>query len=133
METVHGVFLLPPPPAHITHHTLPLNYAAALYRASVGEVPVGDYTLPIGQAEVLKQGTDITIVGYGAQMYVLEKAVKMAEAEGISCELIDLQTIIPWDQDTVLSSVNKTGRLLISHEAPKTMVGNICFNVYSSF
>lgn len=89
-----------------------------LYRASVGEVPVGDFTVPLGQAEVVKEGKDVTIVGWGAQMRVLEKAVETVAAEGISCELIDLRTLLPWDVETVEKSVKKTGRLIISHEAP---------------
>ncbi|KAG9294572.1 hypothetical protein G9A89_008051 [Geosiphon pyriformis] len=93
-----------------------------LYRSSVEQVPVGDYELPLGKAEILKPGKDITIVGYGSQIYVLESAIQMAEKNipGITCELIDLRTILPWDVDTVAKSVNKTGRLVISHEAPKT-------------
>jgi len=89
-----------------------------LYRASTGEVPEEDYELPIGKADVMQEGSDITVLGWGAQMEVLEKAVEMAAADGISCELIDLRTLMPWDVETVSRSVQKTGRLLISHEAP---------------
>ena len=89
-----------------------------LYRASTGEVPEEDYELPIGKADVMQEGSDITVLGWGAQMEVLEKAVGMAAADGISCELIDLRTLMPWDVETVSRSVQKTGRLLISHEAP---------------
>jgi 2-oxoisovalerate dehydrogenase E1 component beta subunit len=92
-----------------------------LYRSAIEQVPVGDYEIPLEKAEVVKEGSDITVVGWGAQMMVLQEAVKMAEEKlGISCELIDLRTIIPWDVETVEKSVKKTGRLLISHEAPKT-------------
>ncbi len=91
-----------------------------IYRASVGEVPEEDYELPLGQAEVLKEGSDITLLAWGAQMEVVEKAADMAEKEGISCEIIDLRTILPWDVETVEKSVLKTGRLLITHEAPLT-------------
>ncbi len=91
-----------------------------IYRASVGEVPDEDYELPLGQAEVLKEGADITLLAWGAQMEFVEKAAEMAEKEGISCEIIDLRSILPWDADTVVASVMKTGRLLISHEAPLT-------------
>jgi len=91
-----------------------------LYRASVSEVPIGDYTVPIGKAEILKEGSNVTVVGYGAQLRILEHAVHLAEEEGISCELIDLRTILPWDFETVEKSVKKTGRLVISHEAPVT-------------
>ncbi|AZZ92222.1 alpha-ketoacid dehydrogenase subunit beta [Hahella sp. KA22] len=91
-----------------------------IYRASVGEVPEEDYELPLGKAEVLKEGTDITLLAWGAQMEYIEKAAEMAEKDGISCEVIDLRTILPWDMDTVVNSVLKTGRLVISHEAPLT-------------
>ncbi|REL24372.1 alpha-ketoacid dehydrogenase subunit beta [Thalassotalea euphylliae] len=91
-----------------------------LYRASVGEVPEDDYQLPIGKAEVISQGSDITLLGWGAQMEVIEKAAELAANEGISCELIDLRSILPWDVETVAQSVMKTGRLLISHEASIT-------------
>ncbi|EIE84947.1 hypothetical protein G6F46_010718 [Rhizopus delemar] len=93
-----------------------------LYRAAVEEVPVGDYELPLGKAEVLKKGKDVTVVGYGSQIYALENAIQLAEKRmpGLSCELIDLRTIMPWDVDTVVESVKKTGRLVVAHEAPKT-------------
>ena len=91
-----------------------------LYRASTGEVPEEDYELPLGQAEVVKEGEDVTLVAWGAQMDYLEKAAEMAEKEGISCEVIDLRSILPWDVETVAESVFKTGRLIVSHEAPQT-------------
>jgi 2-oxoisovalerate dehydrogenase E1 component beta subunit len=91
-----------------------------LYRASVGEVPDEDYELPLGKAEVVKEGTDITLLAWGAQMEILEKAAEMAQNDGISCEIVDLRSILPWDAQTVSESVMKTGRLLINHEAPLT-------------
>lgn len=91
-----------------------------LYRSSVENVPVSDYVLPLSKAEVLKEGKDITIVAWGSQVHVAYKAVQMAEAVGISCELIDLRTIVPWDVETVERSVKKTGRLIVTHEAPIT-------------
>ncbi|MCL1112723.1 MULTISPECIES: alpha-ketoacid dehydrogenase subunit beta [Shewanella] len=91
-----------------------------LYRASVGEVPAGDYQIELGKAQVVKQGRDITVLAWGAQMEIVEKACERAEKEGISCEIIDLRTLAPWDVDTVAKSVTKTGRLLINHEAPLT-------------
>lgn len=92
----------------------------AIYRASVGEVPEHDYELALGVAEVVQQGTDITLLGWGAQMIQINKAAELAAADGISCEVIDLCTLLPWDRGTVIDSVSKTGRLLISHEAPLT-------------
>jgi len=91
-----------------------------LYRASTGEVPEEDYELPLGQAEVTKQGDDITLLAWGAQMEMVEKASELAEKEGISCEIIDLRSIAPWDVETVVESVLKTGRLVVTHEAPLT-------------
>lgn len=91
-----------------------------LYRASVGEVPDEDYQLPLGKAEVVKEGTDITLLAWGAQMEIVEKAAQMAQDDGISCEIVDLRSILPWDAQTVSESVMKTGRLLINHEAPLT-------------
>ncbi|ODQ66830.1 Thiamin diphosphate-binding protein [Nadsonia fulvescens var. elongata DSM 6958] len=91
-----------------------------LYRASVEHVPVDDFEIPIGQAEIIKPGNDLTIIGYGTQLYHISRAVEIAEKEfGISCEIIDLRTIIPWDKATLAASVNKTGRAIVCHEASK--------------
>ena len=92
----------------------------AIYRASTGEVPDQDYELPLGEAVVVQRGTDITLLGWGAQMIQLNKAADIAAQQGISCEVIDLCTLLPWDRETVATSVRKTGRLVISHEAPLT-------------
>ena len=91
-----------------------------LYRAAVDEVPDAAYELPLGEAEVVVPGSDVTVVGWGSQIHVLKKACDMAEQQGISCELIDLQTLSPWDYETIEKSVIKTGKLVISHEAPIT-------------
>ncbi len=91
-----------------------------LYRASVGEVSEEYYEIPLGQAEVMKTGSQVTVLAWGAQIEIVQKAIEMAEAEGISCELIDLRSILPWDVETVAASVKKTGRLVINHEAPLT-------------
>ncbi len=91
-----------------------------LYRASIGEVPTEDYQLPIGKAEVVQTGSDITLLAWGAQMELLQKAADLAANDGISCEVIDLRSILPWDIETIANSVMKTGRLLVSQEAPLT-------------
>ncbi|KAI9346425.1 thiamine diphosphate-binding protein [Zopfochytrium polystomum] len=93
-----------------------------LYRAAVEQVPVDDFELPLGKAEVLKEGKDVTVVAWGSQLYTVEQAVAEAERRhpGISIEVIDLRSILPWDVEAVTKSVNKTGRLLITHEAPVT-------------
>ena len=92
----------------------------AIYRASFGDVPTADYQLPLDVAEVTQVGTDITLLGWGAQMIQLDMAAELAKEIGISCEVIDLRTLLPWDRETVAASVTKTGRLLVSHEAPLT-------------
>jgi 2-oxoisovalerate dehydrogenase E1 component beta subunit len=93
----------------------------ALYRASVEEVPTGDYVLPLGSAEVVAAGSDITLVGWGAQVGVLLRAAEMAASmAGVSAEVIDLRSILPWDAEAVVQSVKKTGRCIVSHEAPLT-------------
>eukprot|EP01114_Cavostelium_apophysatum_P000731 TRINITY_DN10662_c0_g1_i1.p1 TRINITY_DN10662_c0_g1~~TRINITY_DN10662_c0_g1_i1.p1 ORF type:complete len:389 (-),score=108.42 TRINITY_DN10662_c0_g1_i1:176-1342(-) len=92
-----------------------------LYRSAIEQVPTKDFELPLGKAEIVKEGTDITLVAWGAQMLVIQEAAKMAEEKlKISVEVIDLRTILPWDYETIINSVKKTGRLLVSHEAPKT-------------
>lgn len=91
-----------------------------IYRASVGDVPEEAYELPLGKAEVMQEGSDITILAWGAQCEMMEKAAAMAAEDGVSCELIDLRSILPWDVETVAQSVMKTGRLVITHEAPLT-------------
>lgn len=92
-----------------------------LYRAAVGDVPEEEYYIPLGKAEVVKEGSDITVVGWGAQIEVIERATELAEKDGVSVEIIDLRSILPWDEDTVARSVMKTGRLVVSQEAPHTM------------
>ena len=91
-----------------------------LYRASVSDVPEEDYELPLGKEDVVQEGKDITLVGWGAQIEILQKAAEKALDDGINCEIIDLRSIAPWDAQTVAESVMKTGRLLINHEAPLT-------------
>lgn len=84
-----------------------------LYRAGREEVPVEHYTLPIGRAKVRQEGTDLTLVTYGGMVPVSLKAAAESEA---SIEMIDLRTLFPWDRETVLESVAKTGRLLLVQE-----------------
>ncbi len=83
-------------------------------------MPEEDYQLPIGKAEVVQTGTDITLLAWGAQMEILQKAADLATNDGISCEVIDLRSILPWDIETIATSVIKTGRLLVTQEAPLT-------------
>ena len=68
----------------------------------------------------MQEGTDVTVVGWGAQLRRLQTACDLASKEGISCELIDLRTLLPWDSEAIIRSVKKTGKLIVSHEAPIT-------------
>lgn len=89
-----------------------------LYRAAVEQVPNEYYTIPLGKAEILKPGNDLTIISYGQPLYLCSSAIAAAEkALGASIELIDLRTIYPWDRETVLESVKKTGRAIVVHES----------------
>ncbi|KAJ8942521.1 hypothetical protein NQ318_007250, partial [Aromia moschata] len=73
-----------------------------LYRAAVEEVPVAEYHIPIGKAEVLVQGKDVTLIGWGTQVHVLKEVAQLAASKfKASCEVIDLVSILPWDRDTV--------------------------------
>jgi pyruvate dehydrogenase E1 component beta subunit len=82
-----------------------------------GMVPEGEYTIPIGKADVVKLGTDVTIVSFGKMMLRCHDAIQVLEAEGINAELIDLRTVRPIDYDTVIESVKKTNRLVVVEEA----------------
>lgn len=89
-----------------------------LYRAAVEQVPIDAYHLPLDKAEVLKPGKDVTIISYGTPLYTCSAAITAAEKDfGCSVELIDLRTIYPWDRETILESVKKTGRAIVVHES----------------
>ncbi|HEX4338937.1 MAG TPA: alpha-ketoacid dehydrogenase subunit beta [Polyangiaceae bacterium] len=91
-----------------------------VYRAAKGLVPEDEFTVPIGVASIAREGTDVTVIAYGAMLYeALDAAAKVAE-KGIESEVIDLRTLWPVDIETILTSVRKTGRLVIVHEAPRT-------------
>lgn len=82
-----------------------------------GEVPEEEYTIPIGVADIVKEGKDVTLVSFGKMMLRCHEAVAALEADGMSVELIDLRTVRPIDYDTVIKSVQKTNRLVIVEEA----------------
>ncbi|KAI5460634.1 thiamine diphosphate-binding protein [Mariannaea sp. PMI_226] len=90
-----------------------------LYRAAAEEVPEQAYTLPLSQAEIVKSGTDVTVISYGRPMYTCAAAIEALEKDmpGASVELIDLRTIYPWDRQTIIDSVSKTGRAIVVHES----------------
>ncbi|WP_288434494.1 alpha-ketoacid dehydrogenase subunit beta [uncultured Deinococcus sp.] len=91
-----------------------------LYRAARGEVPGHDFTVKIGEAAVRREGRDLSLIGYGGVMPDLEKAADALAAEGVGVEVIDLRSLVPWDRDKVLASVEKTGRAVLVSEAPRT-------------
>ncbi len=91
-----------------------------IYRAAKGDVPTGEFVLPLGSAAITRAGSDVTIVGYGAMLYEVLDAASKASEMGVDCEVIDLRTLWPLDVETVLTSVKKTGRLIVVHEAPRT-------------
>jgi 2-oxoisovalerate dehydrogenase E1 component len=85
-----------------------------------GVCPEEEYLVPLGQAAIRREGTDVTIVGYSMPILIAEEAAALAAEEGISCEVIDLRTLIPMDEATILQSLKKTGHLLCVNQAPKT-------------
>jgi pyruvate dehydrogenase E1 component beta subunit len=92
-----------------------------IYRAVKGEVPDGEFTVPLGRARVAREGNDISLFCYGAMVHVaLEAAEAAKKKSGVEIEVVDLRTLIPLDIEAVLSSVHKTGRVIVLHEAPKT-------------
>lgn len=91
-----------------------------LYRNIKEEVPSEAYAVPLGQAKVRCAGTDVTLVGYGSMMQVCLEATEDAATRGISCEVLDLRSLVPLDESAVLASVGKTGRAVLVQEAPKT-------------
>jgi 2-oxoisovalerate dehydrogenase E1 component beta subunit len=106
----------------------------ALYRRIKEELPDEEYTVPIGKARIAREGRDLTIVTYGAMVYVaLEAAGKLAE-EGASVEVIDLRTLLPLDRETVIESVKKTSKVLLLHEDTRTggLAGELAVSITES-
>jgi 2-oxoisovalerate dehydrogenase E1 component beta subunit len=91
-----------------------------IYRAAKGDVPDGDYEVELGRANVVRAGTQCTVLAWSAMVQIADDAAAKAEAAGISVEVLDLRTLLPFDIDAILASVTKTGRCVIVHEAPKT-------------
>jgi 2-oxoisovalerate dehydrogenase E1 component beta subunit len=90
------------------------------YRSVRGEVPEGDYTVPIGRSDVKRAGRDLSIITYGYMLHESLAAAETAAAEGIEVEVVDLRTLAPLDRETILGSVIKTSKALIVHEANLT-------------
>jgi len=91
-----------------------------VYRAAKGEVPEGEYAIPIGQARVTRAGHQVTLIAWGAMWHEADQAAREAEAEGIDAEVLDLRSLQPLDVEAVVRSVTKTGRAVVVHEAPRT-------------
>ncbi len=91
-----------------------------IYRAVKGDVPEGDYTVPIGAARIAKPGNDVSIVTYGAMVHVALEAAQRASDKGIDVEVLDLRTLVPLDIEAVLATAKKTGRIVVLHEAART-------------
>jgi pyruvate dehydrogenase E1 component beta subunit len=90
-----------------------------VYRTARGPVPEGEHVVPLGQARVAREGTDVTLVGYGAMVPVAERAAD-ALADDASVEVLDLRSLRPLDEDALLASAGKTGRVVVVQEAPRT-------------
>lgn len=90
------------------------------YRLIKGEVPEEDYTIPIGKADVKREGTDVTVISYGLTLHFALKAAEQLEKEGISVHVLDLRTLRPLDKEAILEATAKTGKVLIVHEDNKT-------------
>src|SRR5207249_12293637 len=87
-----------------------------MYRSVRGDVPDGEFTVPIGRAQVTRQGTQVTVVAYGLMAHYALEAADRAADEDISVEVVDVRTLRPLDKETVLDSVRKTGKCLIVYE-----------------
>jgi pyruvate dehydrogenase E1 component beta subunit len=91
-----------------------------IYRAAKGDVPEGDYVVPLGKARTAREGGDVTVIAWGAMLYEALAAAEQAQEKGVSAEVIDLRTLWPVDIDAIVASVKKTGRVVVVHEAPRT-------------
>ncbi len=102
-----------------------------LYRATREEVPDDDYLVPIGKAAVRRQGTDLTLIGYGTSMPEVLKAGDELAKAGVSAEILDLRSLVPWDIEAVTRSVAKTGRVVLVADAPRlsSVLGEIAATI----
>lgn len=91
-----------------------------LYRSRREEVPAEWFEIPIGQARKVLEGDDVTLISWGSMVPVAEKAAGEWEKKGVSCDLLDLRSLSPLDEETIVASAKKTGRVVIVHEAPRT-------------
>src|SRR2546426_8762331 len=91
-----------------------------LYRRIKDEVPEGDYTVPIGQARVAREGTDIAVITYGAMVWTALEAAEQLAKEGVSLEVVDLRSLLPYDEQAVLATVRKCNKVILLHEGTRT-------------
>ena len=91
-----------------------------IYRAAKGDVSESDYTVPLSKAAVVREGSQVTVIAWGAMLYEALEAANQAAGQGVEAEVIDLRTLWPLDIDTIVASVKKTGRVVVVHEAPRT-------------
>jgi len=106
----------------------------ALYRRIKEDLPSGEYTVPIGKAKVVREGTNLTIVTYGAMVWVALEAAATLAGEGASVEVVDLRTLLPLDRETVCASVRKTSKVLLLHEDTRTggLAGELAASISES-
>ena len=91
-----------------------------IYRTVRGEIPNEEYVVPIGKANIAREGNDVVVFAYGAMLHVALEAAELAATKNINVEVVDIRTIVPFDIETIINSVKKTGRVVILHEACKT-------------
>lgn len=91
-----------------------------IYRAVRQEVPEGLYTIPLGSARITQEGTDVTLISWGSMLREVHQAAAHLQGEGVSAEIVDVRTLSPMDVPTIIASVEKTGRAVVVHEAPRT-------------
>ncbi|HEY3206941.1 MAG TPA: alpha-ketoacid dehydrogenase subunit beta [Gaiellaceae bacterium] len=91
-----------------------------VYRTARGEVPEGEHVVPLGRARLAREGSDVTVIAYGAMVPVCLRAADDLDGEA-SCEVVDIRSLRPLDEESILESVAKTGRVVIVHEAPRTV------------
>ena len=105
-----------------------------LYRRIKEDLPVEDYTVPIGKAAVRREGRDLTIISYAAMLHASLEAAETLAREGIEAEVLDLRTLLPLDREAILASVRKTSKLLVVHEDTRTggIAGEIAATVTES-
>jgi 2-oxoisovalerate dehydrogenase E1 component beta subunit len=106
----------------------------ALYRRIKEDLPAGDFTVPIGKARIARAGRDLTVVTYGAMVWVALDAAETLAAEGIEMEVVDLRTLLPLDRDTVCESAKRTSKVLLLHEDTRTagMAGELAATISES-